>query len=187
MKLEAVIKQLQRRWASVPDRCKPNNNQQYEMVDAAMAALSVFFMQNPSFVAHQQALAKRTGRSNAASLFRLNPIPSDGQIRNLLEGLAPTVLATDVEALHARLGQQHPEQWQDFAEQARALIALDGLTFFSSSLLQCPACLKREAQSEVSGCPHSHNDARTGKRLDFNTWITNHELSKDSVFALAQV
>ena len=76
MKLDAVIKQLQGRWASLPDRRKPNNNQQYEMADAAMAALSVFFMQSPSFLAHQQALAQRTGQSNAVSLFRLNLIPS---------------------------------------------------------------------------------------------------------------
>ena len=120
MKLDAVIKQLQGRWASLPDRRKPNNNQQYEMADAAMAALSVFFMQSPSFLAHQQALAQRTGQSNAVSLFRLNLIPSlfpaysqlipsDGQIRNLLDGLRSEVFEADFEALHARLRQQHPE------------------------------------------------------------------------------
>ena len=84
-------------------------------------------------------------------------IPSDGQIRNLLDGLRSEVFEADFEALHARVRQQHPEQWQGFADHAgTVLIALDGLTFFSSSKLQCPTCLKRETQSEGSGSPQTH-------------------------------
>lgn len=147
MKLESLIQGYRERWAKLPDRRKPNNNRQYEMADGAMAAFAVFFMQSPSFLAHQQALAQRKGRSNAASLFGIEHIPSDGQIRNLLDGLHPSVFAPDFADLHSRLTQMgHRSQFVDQADAGGIgtyLIALDGLTFFSSKKVQCPACLKR--------------------------------------------
>jgi hypothetical protein len=39
------------------------------MRDIGMAAFSVFFMQSPSFLAHQRRFAERHGRSNCANLF----------------------------------------------------------------------------------------------------------------------
>ena len=45
-----------------------------------MSAFSVFFMQSPSFLAHQRDMKLRKGRSNAESLFHLRDIPSDNQI-----------------------------------------------------------------------------------------------------------
>jgi hypothetical protein len=65
----------------------------YEVADAAMAAFSVFFMQSPLFLAHQQEMAERKGRSNACSLFGICNIPSDGQIGNLLDAVKPKEFA----------------------------------------------------------------------------------------------
>jgi hypothetical protein len=70
-------------------------------------------------------------------------IPSDGQIRNLLDGLQPSVLAVDFAHVHERL--KPSGQWSQFVDHAGTiLIALDGLTFFSSKKIQCPECLKRQ-------------------------------------------
>jgi hypothetical protein len=47
-----LLAALDRAFASLPDqRTRPNAI--YTMRDAAMAAFSVFFMQSPSFLAHQ--------------------------------------------------------------------------------------------------------------------------------------
>lgn len=45
--------------------------------------MSVFFMQSASFLAHQQAMQDKRQRNNANSLFGIEMIPNDPQIRNL--------------------------------------------------------------------------------------------------------
>ena len=49
----------------------------------------MFFMQAPSFLAHQRDMQRQKGPNNAASLFGLRAVPSDPQIRNLRDPLAP--------------------------------------------------------------------------------------------------
>jgi hypothetical protein len=62
------------------------------MGDIGMAAFSVFFMQSPSFLAHQRQFEEGHGRSNGASLFGIAKIPSDNHIREMLDPASPTLL-----------------------------------------------------------------------------------------------
>lgn len=76
----------------LPDvRTRPNRI--CEMADAVLGAFAVFFVQSPSFLAHQQEMQRRQGQNNAQSLFGLDQVPSDGQIRNLLDPVLPEQLA----------------------------------------------------------------------------------------------
>ncbi|MCX6055579.1 MAG: hypothetical protein NTZ74_11820 [Chloroflexi bacterium] len=78
---------LSSHWSEAPDARKPNNNTRYQMADAILAGFSVFFMQSSSFLAHQRFIQQKQGRNNATSLFEIERIPSDPQIRNLLDPL----------------------------------------------------------------------------------------------------
>ena len=89
LELSRIIAHLHEMWQTLPDARKPNNNTQYTLADAALSALAVFFMQAPSFLAQQRALKKRKGQDNARTLFQVDQIPSDNQIRNLLDPIAP--------------------------------------------------------------------------------------------------
>ncbi|MEZ5672634.1 MAG: hypothetical protein R3E08_09720 [Thiotrichaceae bacterium] len=62
---------------------RTGKNKMYSMVDAALSAFSIFFMQSPSFLEYQRTLEQTQGRNNARSLFGTHEIPSDNQIRNL--------------------------------------------------------------------------------------------------------
>jgi len=42
--LQATMQRFRRRWSTLPDHRKPNNNQRYTIADGALAAFSVFFM-----------------------------------------------------------------------------------------------------------------------------------------------
>jgi hypothetical protein len=55
------------------------------MADFALAAFAPFFMQSPSFLAHQRHLETGNGRSNCETLFGMNKIPGDGQVRAMLD------------------------------------------------------------------------------------------------------
>ena len=61
----------------------------YTMADIGLSAFSLFFMQSPSFLAHQRRLEEGQGRSNCQKLFGLDRIPSDNQIRALLDPVSP--------------------------------------------------------------------------------------------------
>lgn len=49
------------------------------------SAFSVFFMQSRSFLDHQRLMKSQKGRDNGASLFGIERIPCDNQIRTLLD------------------------------------------------------------------------------------------------------
>ncbi len=54
-----------------------------------MGAFSIFFSQSPSFLEHQRLMKNLKGQDNALSLFNINKIPCDNQIRNLLDPVNP--------------------------------------------------------------------------------------------------
>ncbi len=104
---------LRDRWQVLPDHRKPNNNTRYTIGEAALSAFSVFFTQSPSFLAYQRDMHKRKGRDNAQSLFKVEQIPSDNQIRNLLDPIAPEHFQAEFEWVQQEL--QHPNHLAGFA------------------------------------------------------------------------
>ncbi len=74
----------------LPDERKPGNNTRYQVEDAMMAAFSIFFTQSESFLDHQRLMKSNKGKDNAESLFSIEKIPCDNQIRNLLDPVPKT-------------------------------------------------------------------------------------------------
>jgi hypothetical protein len=85
--LQSQMQHFRERWLTLPDTRKPNNNTQYMVADGVLSAFAVFFMQSSSFLAHQRLLQSKKGRNNARNLFQVTEIPSDAQIRNLVDTL----------------------------------------------------------------------------------------------------
>ena len=54
-------------------------NTVYEIRDAVLSAFSVFFMQCPSFLAHQEAMQTTKGKNNAETILGVHKIPTDCQ------------------------------------------------------------------------------------------------------------
>lgn len=118
-------------FSDLPDP-RRGQNTTYRMRDAALGAFSVFFMQSASFLAHQQAMQDKQQRNNATSLFGLEQIPSDPQIRNLLDPVAPEHLAAPFWALFDLLETAGElEAYRSFAGQW--LVSLDGTQYFGST------------------------------------------------------
>lgn len=157
LSLQNIMSYLQKRWASALDIRKRSNHTQYKVVDGVLAAFAVFFMQSSSFLGHQRLLQSKKGQSNARSLFQIDEIPSDPQIRNLLDPLSAKYFQTDFWFLLDGLrDQQYLLQFlNDLNTYA---IALDGVSFFSSENISCPKCLKRE---DRNGTTHFYHSAIT--------------------------
>jgi hypothetical protein len=71
--------------------------------DAALSAFAVFMTQAPSFLAQQRDMQRTKGRNNAQSLFGVHQIPSDNQIRTILDPIAPSQLSELFWQLYAQL------------------------------------------------------------------------------------
>ena len=61
--LDRLLDSLRRCCRSLPDQ-RRGQNTTYDMADFALAAFAPFFMQSPSFLAHQRHLETGQGRSN---------------------------------------------------------------------------------------------------------------------------
>ena len=90
--MTCLTQHLRAVFAQLPDARRSSNNQRYAMEDAALAAFSVFFTQSPSFLDYQTRMQQQQGKNNAQTLFGVHQIPSDNQIRNILDPVAPDTL-----------------------------------------------------------------------------------------------
>ena len=139
--LESLIASLKALCATLPDRRKGENTM-YAMADIGMAAFSTFFMQSPSFLAHQTALQRGRGTSNCRTLFAMEKIPSDNHIRSMLDAVAPgTLFPMFGECLAVLEKDGGLAAFQRLG--GHVLIALDGTEYFCSQKLDCPNCCSR--------------------------------------------
>ena len=92
----------------------------YEIADAALGAFAVFFTQSPSFLAYQRDMQRRKGRNNAQSLFGVDQVPTDPQIRNLLDPIAPEHLAAPFWRVFEQL--QHGDYLKSYQGWLGALV-----------------------------------------------------------------
>lgn len=153
LRITKLIKDLEGELEQVPEH-REGKNAHYELVDAGMAAFAVFFVQSPSFLAAQREMKGRKGQSNAEKLFGLREIPSDNQIRNLLDPLEPSWVGEEYWRLFGRLkvgGLLDPFR----SYEGQMLVLLDGTEYFSSRKIHCENCSQRELQDGKLNYYHS--------------------------------
>ena len=124
--------------AQIPEHRRGENGH-YAIADAGLAAFSVFFMQEPSFLAYQTDMQEKHGHNNARSLFGVAEIPSDGQIRNLLDPVDPARLGGAFWASYETLQRRGVLQAYHGATGTQ-LVSLDGTQFFASQKVHCDHC-----------------------------------------------
>jgi len=134
---------LHRRTAQLPDHRKKGPNTRYAIQDAALGAFGIFFTQSPSFLEYQRRLQQTTGHNNAHTLFDVEQIPCDNQVRTLLDPLAPSVLDPVFVEVFERL-EQHRLLAHFRVLDNQLLVALDGTNYFASNTIHCHNCLTRQ-------------------------------------------
>jgi hypothetical protein len=134
---------LRQHTAGLPDLRKPSPNTRYTIQNAALGAFGIFFTQSPSFLEYQRQLNQRQGHDNAQTLFGVEPIPCDNQIRTLLDPIAPSQFTPVFFEVFAHLEQQHLLDPFRVLDQ-QLLVSLDGTQYFSSKTLHCQNCLTRQ-------------------------------------------
>jgi hypothetical protein len=139
--LDGITKQMRDTFVRFVDPRK-GKNKSYTMVDAALSAFSVFFTQSPSFLEYQRSLEQTQGGNNAGTLFGVHEIPSDNQIRSLLDATPPGTLEPVYAFLFDALEQAGVVDAHR-SVNGTLLLAFDGTEHFSSQAIRCECCSTR--------------------------------------------
>ena len=124
-------------FARVPDPRRPNSP--IPLADALMSAFAMFSLKDPSLLAFDQ----RRSDGNLKSLFGIGQIPSDTQMREILDPLDPEHPRPVFGDVFRQL--QRGKALEPFAFYAGAyLLSLDGTGYFSSPTIHCDSCQVKE-------------------------------------------
>ena len=144
-----LIQFLRQELDDLPDESKPRNNTKYQVEDAVMAAFSVFFTQSPSFLDHQRLMKSNKEKDNAESLFSIEKIPRDNQIRNLLEPVPASTVSRTFQKVYQWLKEKGVLKKFLYLD-GEILVALDGTEYFSSKKINCPDCNCRNHRNRTT-------------------------------------
>jgi hypothetical protein len=140
--LDRLIGSLRGCCQSLPD-LRQGGDVRYTMADIGLSAFSLFFMQSPSFLAHQRRLEEGQGRSNCQTLFGLDKIPSDNHVRARLDPASPDHFHPVFAEVVAEL--ERLDGLKDFRRLGdHVLIALDGTEYHVSGKVRCRHCSTRK-------------------------------------------
>ena len=137
-----VLNSLEQQGDTLPDSRNTAHNFWYSIREALTCAFGVFFFQHPSLLDYQWQMQKQRKRSNMESIFGVRKIPSDTQIRTLLDRIAPdTFGGLFNETLQRADAYKVVDRYRVL--DGGVLIALDGVWYHSSQKIHCKRCLHK--------------------------------------------
>lgn len=108
------------------------------LVDAVMSAFAMFSLKDPSLLAFEA----RRHDQNLHNLYGIEQVPSDTQMREILDPLDPEQLRPAFGDVFREVQRGKAlEAWVFF--QGCYLLLLDGTGYFSSEAIHCDACLQK--------------------------------------------
>jgi len=109
--------------------------------DALMSAFALFALKDPSLLAFDQ----RRSDGNLKAVFGIGQIPSDTQMREILDEVDPERLRSSFGDVFRQL--QRGKALEPFVFYGGAyLLSLDGTGYFSSPTIRCDSCQVKEHQ-----------------------------------------
>lgn len=107
--------------------------------DALMSAFAMFSLKDPSLLAFD----KRRLDDNLHSLYKINRVPSDTQMRQILDPLGPEELRPAFRDVFAAVQRGKALESYRYLEEGY-LLALDGTGYFSSQKVHCSHCMEKQ-------------------------------------------
>src|SRR5205085_4980675 len=123
----------------LPDHRRVNAS--YSLGDVLRSAFAMFSLKSPSLLAFsEQTLAEQ---DNLQSIYRIAAIPSDTQMRAVLDPLSPSPLrALFVKLFHLLSAVGVVKQYHYW--QRHVIVSIDGVEHFASTKIHCHHCTTRQ-------------------------------------------
>ena len=154
--LEAIVELLATAFGELEDS-RAADQLTYPLHDTVMSGFALMFFQHPSLLQFQRAMQQKRRRCNLQTIFGVHEVPSDTQMREILDGVAPEPLRALLPQLcekvrRAGWGSQFTTPLPSGQHQGTYYtVALEGSEYFHSTRIQCRHCLR---QSDQKGRVH---------------------------------
>jgi hypothetical protein len=139
LSFDALVRDIRSQAERLPD--SRGRQCTYSVADALMSGFAMFSLKDPSLLAFQE----RRNDFNMTSLYRINKVPSDSQMRELLDPLEPDSLRPMFNDVFRHLQRGKALGSYVFLD-GHYLLSLDGTEYFSSKSIHCSSCLSRTNQ-----------------------------------------
>lgn len=114
----------------------------YSQHDVVMSAFACMYFQDPSLAQFQMRMEEAHHKNNLRSLFHVENIPGDTQLRDILDTLPSEQLAPVFADFYERLRRhKHLESYAIFPDLL--LCAIDGTYYHNSKQVYCDCCLHK--------------------------------------------
>ena len=138
LSFDPLIRQIRLRAKQLPDT-RNASDCSYSMADAVMSAFALFALKDPSLLFFQE----RRNDENIKNLFRVLNVPSDTQMRAILDPLEPDLLRPMFNDVFRQLQRGKALEPYTFHEGCY-LVSMDGTGYFSSKKIHCESCLQKQ-------------------------------------------
>ena len=117
-------------------------NAKVSLPDALMSGLAMFSLKDPSMLAFDE---RRTTDRNLQSIYSIEHVPGDTQMRAILDEVEPASLRPVFKEVIRQLERNKKLDKFIFLEGSY-LVSLDGTGYFSSKKIHCSACMQKVNQ-----------------------------------------
>ena len=134
---DALYALLREGFTRIPDHRQPGTP--ISLPDTLMSAFAMFSLKDPSLLAFDG----RRSDANLKAVFGIGQIPSDSQMREILDPLDPEHLRALFQDVFRVLQRGKALEGFEFYKGGY-LLSLDGTGYFSSQKVHCPSCQVKE-------------------------------------------
>jgi hypothetical protein len=134
---DALFRLVRSSFDTIPDS---RTNPGIPLGDALMSGFAMFSLKDPSLLAFDDR--RQDPNDNVRSIYGIQSVPSDTQMRAILDPVDPVVVRPLFGDIFRRL--QRGKALEAFVYlDGHYLLSLDGTTYFSSSKIHCSSCLEK--------------------------------------------
>ena len=144
LSFSALRKMLSRRFLEIAD-FRQEGKVEHRVHDVLMSGFAMMFYHDSSLLQFQQRLQEAIHKNNLQTLFQVESIPKDSQMREVMDEVESRELEPLFEDFFRPLQRgKHLEGYRVLKDYY--LISMDGSGYFSSDKVHCRGCLKKETK-----------------------------------------
>jgi hypothetical protein len=142
---EALVQLLGVQFSRVPEH-RTLGQVEIPLKDFLMSGYAIFAMKFPSLLQYDEDMRKLAPHSSLQTLFNIGRLPSDTQMRAVLDEVNPEQLRRSFRALFARAQRQKVLEGHRLFN-GKYLVPIDGSGYFYSDAIHCASCCEKSLQA----------------------------------------
>src|SRR4030043_1222067 len=152
LSFSALRKMLSRRFLEIPD-FRQETKVEHGVHDVLMSGFAMMFYQDSSLLQFQQRLQEAIHKNNLQTLFQVESLPKDSQMREVIDEVESRELEALFEEFFKPLQRgKHLEGYRVLGDHY--VISMDGSGYFSSEKIHCSGCLEKESKKGKIASEH---------------------------------